>query len=202
MSEKRFSRGRKAIIAVLGCIFVACLAVVCWFLLNPNQVTDVLEIPALQTTVETDTASDEQHSEEQAAPADNEAAQDGSSSSSATAEAEANTSTDTTNTSTSQSNEITVHVTIDGSLGGGSVQSSAVSLQAGATVYDALIATGASVNARPTGYGTYVAAINGVAESSGTGWVYAVNGIEPNTTCSNYVLSDGDTMAWTYVNVS
>ena len=76
------------------------------------------------------------------------------------------------------------------------------SLRSGTTAYDALLATGVSINARPTGYGTYVAAIDGIAENAGSGWVYAINCVEPNTTCSNYVLSDGDTMVCTYVNVS
>lgn len=72
----------------------------------------------------------------------------------------------------------------------------------GATVYDALCALGLSVNAHGSSYGTYVAAIGGLAEKQygGTsGWMYSVNGSTPMTACSNYVLSNGDNVVWYYV---
>ena len=72
----------------------------------------------------------------------------------------------------------------------------------GATAYDALCALGLSVNAHGSSYGTYVAAIGGLAEKEhgGTsGWMYSVNGVTPNTACSNYVLSNGDSVVWYYV---
>lgn len=100
--------------------------------------------------------------------------------------------------------ELMVSVVVDGTPAGGRRLDATVTLSIGANVYDALVATGASVNARSTTYGTYVAAIDGLAEKehgSMSGWVYAVNGVEPNTACSNYVLSDGDSVVWTYVNV-
>ena len=51
----------------------------------------------------------------------------------------------------------------------------------------------------------YVSSIGGLAEKEHgamSGWVYAVNGYEPNTACSNYELRDGDSLVWTYVNVT
>lgn len=103
-----------------------------------------------------------------------------------------------------QAQTISVSVTIDGSPAGGSRHGSTVELAPGSNVYDALVAADANINARDTVYGIYVAAIDGLAEKdhgSMSGWVYAVNGVEPNTACSNYVLSSGDTVVWTYVNV-
>lgn len=100
---------------------------------------------------------------------------------------------------------IRVSVTIDGSAAGAGARTYTVKLQPGATAYDALVATGTSVNARATVYGTYVAAIGGLAEKEhggSSGWVYAVGGVEPQTAASNYVLSSGDQLVWTYVNVS
>lgn len=99
---------------------------------------------------------------------------------------------------------ITVEVVVDGTPAGGDWRDVCVTLDVGATVYDALLASGASVNARNTAYGMYVAAIDGLAEKdfgSMSGWVYAVNGVEPPTACSNYRPSDGDCIVWTYVNV-
>lgn len=99
---------------------------------------------------------------------------------------------------------ISVSVVVDGSAAGSGSGSATVTLDAGASVYDALVATGASVNARSSVYGTYVSAINGLAEKehgASSGWVYSVNGAEPNTACSNYVLADGDSVVWTYANV-
>lgn len=72
----------------------------------------------------------------------------------------------------------------------------------GATAYDALCALGLSVNARQSPMGLYVAAIGGLAEKqhgSGSGWKYAVNGVDPQVSCAAYELHDGDTVAWRYV---
>lgn len=100
-------------------------------------------------------------------------------------------------------NTISVSVSVDSSAVGGSVSASgSFSFEAGATPYDALCALGLSVNARSTGYGTYVAAIGGLAEKEHggqSGWMYSVNGTTPMTACSNYVLSDGDVVVWYYV---
>lgn len=113
-------------------------------------------------------------------------------------------STSTGNQSGSQqSGYVTVTVSVTSSAVGNPVSSGGTfTFNEGATVYDALCALGLSVNAHGSSYGTYVAAIGGLAEKEhgGTsGWMYSVNGITPNTACSNYVLSNGDTVVWYYV---
>ena len=93
-------------------------------------------------------------------------------------------------------------MTIDASADGGSSSSYTVSLDPGATAYDALVATGAGINARSTAMGVYVAAINGYAEKDQggeSGWKYAVNGTYPNYSAGSYTLSDGDAVTWVYV---
>jgi hypothetical protein len=100
--------------------------------------------------------------------------------------------------------QVTVSVTVDGSAAGAGSSSARVSLSSGSTVYDALLAAGANVNASSTPYGIYVSAIGGLAEKEHggmSGWVYAVNGSEPGVSCSSYVLSEGDSVVWSYVNV-
>ena len=98
---------------------------------------------------------------------------------------------------------VTVTVSVTSSAVGNPVSSGGTfTFNEGATPYDALCALGISINARPSSYGTYVAAIGGLAEKEhgGTsGWMYSVNGVTPNTACSNYVLSNGDTVVWYYV---
>lgn len=102
-----------------------------------------------------------------------------------------------------ESNYVTVTVSVTSSAVGNPVSSGGTfTFNEGATVYDALCALGLSVNAHGSSYGTYVSAIGGLAEKEhgGTsGWMYSVNGITPNTACSNYVLSNGDTVVWYYV---
>ena len=103
-----------------------------------------------------------------------------------------------------ESSQVTVSVAVDGSAAGAGSSSARATLPAGATAYDALVAVDSGVSSKGTGYGTYVSAIDGLAEKehgASSGWVYAVNGVEPGTACSNYVLSDGDSVIWTYVNV-
>ncbi len=102
-----------------------------------------------------------------------------------------------------RSGYVTVTVSVTSSAVGNPVSSGGTfTFNEGATVYDALCALGLSVNAHGSSYGTYVAAIGGLAEKEhgGTsGWMYSVNGVTPNTACSNYILKNGDTVVWYYV---
>lgn len=98
---------------------------------------------------------------------------------------------------------VTVTVSVTSSAVGNPVSSSGTfTFNKGATAYDALCALGLSVNAHGSSYGTYVAAIGGLAEKEhggNSGWMYSVNGVTPMTACSNYVLSNGDSVVWYYV---
>lgn len=102
------------------------------------------------------------------------------------------------------STAMSVSISIDpGETGiaGGSAQ---LTLSAGSTVYDALMACGVSVNAQQTAMGVYVAAINGLAEKDygpTSGWTYLVNGSMPQHACNFHELHDGDSIVWRYVNV-
>lgn len=104
-----------------------------------------------------------------------------------------------------ESNYVTVTVSVTSSAVGNPVSSGGTfTFNEGATVYDALCALGLSVNAEnsPLYHGVYVKAIGGLAEyeHGGTsGWCYSVNGAQPMTACSNYVLSNGDNVVWYYV---
>ena len=102
-----------------------------------------------------------------------------------------------------QPGRVTVTVSVTSSAVGNPVSSGGTfTFNEGATPYDALCALGLSVNAHGSSYGTYVAAIGGLAEKEhgGTsGWMYSVNGVTPITACSNYVLSNGDNVVWYYV---
>lgn len=98
---------------------------------------------------------------------------------------------------------VTVYVSVSSSAVGNSVSGGGTfTFNQGATVYDALCACGLSMNASNTGYGIYVSAIGGLAEKEHgghSGWMYSVNGAVPMTACSNYVLSNGDSVSWYYV---
>lgn len=98
---------------------------------------------------------------------------------------------------------VTVTVAVTSSAVGNPVSSGGTfTFNEGATACDALCALGLSVNAHGSPYGTYVAAIGGLAEKehgSTSGWMYSVNGVAPNTACSNYVLHNGDSVVWYYV---
>lgn len=107
--------------------------------------------------------------------------------------------------SSQQPSYVTVTVSVTSSSVGNPVSSGGTfTFNEGATVYDALCALGLSVNAEnsPLYHGVYVKAIGGLAEyeHGGTsGWCYSVNGSQPMTACSNYVLSNGDNVVWYYV---
>lgn len=98
---------------------------------------------------------------------------------------------------------VTVYVSVSSSAVGNPVSGGGTfTFNQGATVYDALCACGLSMNTSNTGYGIYVSAIGGLAEKEHgghSGWMYSVNGAVPMTACSNYVLSNGDSVSWYYV---
>lgn len=103
-----------------------------------------------------------------------------------------------------ESSTMAVAVSVDSSSVGSPVSLvTTVTLRKGASVYDALVATGLSVNARSSQFGTYVVGIGGLAEKAhGTtsGWTYYVNGVFVNKAASEMSLSDGDAVSWVYVS--
>ena len=116
-------------------------------------------------------------------------------------------STSTTGTSSSDSggtraSYVHVNCSVSSNAADGSVKGSiSTSLPAGSTAVDALAATGLSYQARSSQYGTYIAAIGGLAEKdkrygSSSGWLYSVNGTTPGYSAGSYVLKDGDNVSW------
>lgn len=104
--------------------------------------------------------------------------------------------------SSAPASTITVSISIDSSVVGSPVSgATTLQLSPGATVYDALMSCGLSVNANGSTFGTYVSAIGGLAEKEHggmSGWQYAVNGSTPGISCSAFKLSDGDAVSWFY----
>lgn len=93
---------------------------------------------------------------------------------------------------------IEINFSIDSSNADGSVSYSTVmTLDKGATVYDALAASGVSHSGD-----SYITAIGGLSEKQfggQSGWKYYVNGSAPNKSCVDYTLQDGDRVQWSYV---
>lgn len=93
---------------------------------------------------------------------------------------------------------IEINFSIDSSNADGSVSYSAVmTLDKGATVYDALAASGVSHSGD-----SYITAIGGLSEKQfggQSGWKYYVNGTAPGKSCVDYTLQDGDRVQWVYV---
>lgn len=97
----------------------------------------------------------------------------------------------------------TISVTGD-SLKGTILSSTTVTLNEGETAYSLLVRQlGSKVVGRGTGSDIYVESIDGLAERARgpeSGWKYSVNGTEPNYSAASYRLSNGDNVAWYYIN--
>lgn len=211
-------RRRGVLTAVIVVLALAVIAFCAWSMSQYVQGNDPIAMisgkPAAVEVSSSDAESDQQAADETAASEEGaqEAQQsDGSSTASAGAAADsaksqgASSAPAASNGSSAgakaKGNKISVSITVDGSAGGAGSASAKITLPKGSTPYDALVATGMSVNARPTSFGTYVAAINGLAEKehgATSGWLYSVNGVEPNKACDAVTLSDGDTVNWHY----
>ena len=97
---------------------------------------------------------------------------------------------------------MTVTVEIDATAGEGELTSAEVEVPEGASAYDALLATGADVNASDSEYGMYVQGINGLAGGDFgdmSGWMLEVNGEMAEVAGSELELSAGDVATWLYV---
>lgn len=104
-----------------------------------------------------------------------------------------------------QPSTVSVRVVVNGTYAGGGTRVADVTLSGGSTAFDALLASGAAVNAQPTVDGVHVIAIDGLAEMMNgpmSGWEFDVNGVRESESCSKYVIANGDTLTWIYVGVS
>ena len=207
-------RPRGVLTAVIVVLALAVIAFCGWSIFAYAQGNDPIAMifgkPAAVEASSSNAESDQQAADEAAA--SEEGAQEaqqsdgGSSAAADTAKSQGASSASAANNGSSagaktKGNKISVSITVDGSAGGAGSASATITLPKGSTPYDALVATGMSVNARPTSFGTYVAAINGLAEKehgATSGWLYSVNGVEPNRACDAVTLSDGDTVNWHY----
>lgn len=97
---------------------------------------------------------------------------------------------------------IAVTVEIDATAGEGELTSAEVEVPEGASAYDALVATGADVNASESEYGMYVAGINGLAGGDFgemSGWMLEVNDEMAEVAGSELEVQPGDVVTWLYV---
>ncbi len=93
------------------------------------------------------------------------------------------------------------HIPDDGCL----LAETAMEIAAGDTVYDVLVAAAQAnrlhLETAGSGSGRYVQGIGNLYEfdfGELSGWTYLVNGEKPSVSCSEYVLSAGDTVEWRY----
>lgn len=85
------------------------------------------------------------------------------------------------------------------------INTCSVTVKNGSSVYDAVKKACDShniyLNAVNSSYGTYVAGFNNIDErdcGSQSGWLYSVNGVSPSKSCGKYILSNGDSVVFTY----
>lgn len=98
--------------------------------------------------------------------------------------------------------EGTVTVTVGNIVTDETLASGAVELPEGATALDALQALGVEVTVEDSAYGAYVSAINGVASEGMSGWTFAINGEMPSVSAGEAEVQPGDTVEWTYIDMS
>ena len=87
----------------------------------------------------------------------------------------------------------------------GAMRYATLRLNAGTSVYDALVASGAGLSTQGSPgspLGIYVSAIDGLSQGEAgpqSGWKYYVNGTAPGMSCDRYTLTNGDVIEWRYV---
>lgn len=219
--KKPLSQGQRVGLAVVALAAVVLIAVSALFLFSPGGEGGASSL--LQTTASSSSAASSSSTSSSAAPSASSAsdgAQDGAAGSADGGSSESSrlvqsgTETVVTPGAGGQSAEtpapapdrdvVTVTISVSSATVGNPVSAGPVrfTFERGATVLDALVATGLSVNASNSGFGSYVSAIGGLAEdpSKGAwGWKYSVNGVDPQQSSGLCKLEDGDVVEWRYV---
>lgn len=99
--------------------------------------------------------------------------------------------------------QIAVQVVVDSSAADGSVTyDGTVELDEGATVLDAIKATGLELDIQDSDYGSFVNGIGGLASfdfGDSSGWGYDLNGETVMDSADVATVSDGDVLTWTYL---
>ncbi len=85
------------------------------------------------------------------------------------------------------------------------ISSKKVSVKNGSSAYDAVknacSQCNVTINATNSAYGVYVAGFNNIDEKdcgNMSGWLYSVNGVMPSKSCGKYILSNGDSIVFSY----
>ena len=99
--------------------------------------------------------------------------------------------------------DLTVTLVVDGSQGDkGTIYDGQIGLAEGATAYDALLASGLELEVDDSASAPYITGIGGLTNAAGdpdaSGWLYEVNGEMAGVGAESMVLSDGDTITWTW----
>ncbi len=99
--------------------------------------------------------------------------------------------------------ELNVTVSADATaVEGGEVTETTVTVPVGATVFDALEASGMEIVASDSTYGKFIESINGVTNGdagSQSGWIYQVNGEDIMESADSAEVNDGDTVTFTFI---
>nr|WP_279593619.1 DUF5776 domain-containing protein [Lactobacillus kefiranofaciens] len=110
-----------------------------------------------------------------------------------------------TNPVTPSNDAKTITTTISIHADGATIASGSIKVNSGASAFDALQAfaqqQGLALTYKGSGATTYVTGIKGYnAGPAGTmtGWLYSVNGTEPDSSMGAYTLKDGDSISMTY----
>ena len=98
---------------------------------------------------------------------------------------------------------VSVQVVVDSSAADGSISYDAtIEVEDGATVLDALEATGLALDVQDSEYGAFVNAIDGLATGDAgdaSGWTYDINGEMVMDSADVATVADGDVVTWTYL---
>ncbi len=100
-------------------------------------------------------------------------------------------------TAVAQGNETALAIAGDGVM----LSGRKITLDKGASAYDALKKSGLVVGARSSALGQYVYSISSLREKAcgaKSGWLYSVNGTFPSDSCGKCTLKDGDVVRFQY----
>lgn len=224
----KLDKTKKIVIIFITISFISIFSISAFHSLNQNQKEEIVEETKVdnekkkenqkeEDKIETQTENKE--TETQETEVTEETKKETSSSTSST---QKNTNTQQTNTTentqqsqqsnnqNNQSNKVeeapqkevlNISITVRGM--GNVMMSGQLQVEKGATAYSVLKQLASQKGQTVSGSQYYVSGIGDLKEKEHgpmSGWMYKVNGVSPNKAACNYVLNQGDSVLWYYVN--
>lgn len=226
---KKLDKTRKIVITFITISFISIFSIATFHSLSDDQQQDNIQKEKIvkeektknkddKVTIQSEntnekinkTETNEDHKDETSTSTDNKKSNEKQTTDTTTKNEQTNQKQDNSQQSNNQNNKVEeipqkeilkISISVQGM--GNTMMSGQLQVEKGATAYSVLKQLASQKGQTVSGSQYYVSGIGDLKEKEHgpmSGWMYKVNGVSPNKAACNYVLNQGDSVLWYYVN--